>query len=122
MKFILSRIDAIGDVVLTLPLAGILKKYFPESTVFFFGRTYTQPIINTCEHVDGFINYDEFKILTPTGKKKFLSALQADTIIHVFPRYDIARASKAAGIPNRIGTKNRIYHWFTCNKLVSLSR
>ena len=30
-KIIISRTDSIGDVVLTLPLAGLLKKYYPLS-------------------------------------------------------------------------------------------
>lgn len=30
--------------------------------------------------------------------------------------------AKRAGIKNRIATTNRVYHWFTCNKLVKLSR
>jgi ADP-heptose:LPS heptosyltransferase len=46
----------------------------------------------------------------------------ADTIIHVFPDRRIARLAKRAGIRQRIGTTNRIYHWLTCNRLVRLSR
>jgi heptosyltransferase III len=121
-RFIISRTDAIGDVVLTLPVAGIVKNEFHDCTVIFFGRTYTKPIIDACQHIDEFINYDDFAKLSSTGKKDFLKSIKADIIIHIFPRSDIALAAKSAGIKMRIGTTNRIYHWWTCNKLVKLSR
>jgi ADP-heptose:LPS heptosyltransferase len=43
-------------------------------------------------------------------------------IIHIFPRREIARLAKKAGIAVRMGTTNRLYHWGNCNKLVRLSR
>jgi ADP-heptose:LPS heptosyltransferase len=43
-------------------------------------------------------------------------------IIHVLPIAKIAQRAKKLNIPLRIGTTNRIYHWFTCNALVKLSR
>jgi ADP-heptose:LPS heptosyltransferase len=65
------------------------------------------------EHVDGFLNWDEDKNLAAAG---------ADTIIHVFPNKEIASLAKKAQIKERIGTTNRVYHWWTCNRLVKLSR
>jgi ADP-heptose:LPS heptosyltransferase len=43
-------------------------------------------------------------------------------ILHIFPRREIARLARKAGIPYRLGTTNRLYHWGNCNKLVRLSR
>ena len=37
--FLISRTDAIGDVVLTLPVAGRLKQLFPDCRVLLLGRT-----------------------------------------------------------------------------------
>jgi len=111
--FIISRTDAIGDVVLTLPVAGVLKGLYPQSRVLFLGRSYTEEIVKASVHIDGFLNWD---------KSPDLRAAGADTIIHVFPDKRIARQAKKAGIKERIGTTNRIYHWFTCNRLVKLSR
>ncbi|HVU98771.1 MAG TPA: glycosyltransferase family 9 protein [Puia sp.] len=111
--FIISRTDAIGDVVLTLPMAGVLKQLCADTRILFLGRAYTEEVVMASEHIDGFINWDECKDL---------SAFNADTIIHVFPDKDIARLAKKANIKERIGTTNRIYHWWTCNRLVKLSR
>lgn len=111
--FIISRTDAIGDVVLTLPVAGVLKELYPGCRVLFLGRSYTEEVVKASEHIDGFLNWD---------KDKDLAAAGADTIIHVFPDKQIASLAKKAKIKERIGTTNRMYHWWACNRLVKLSR
>lgn len=119
---LISRTDAIGDVVLTLPLCGYLKSIYPGVKISFLGRTYTGPIINACTAVDTFINYDELKALPEAKQVAVLKAKHLDVIIHVYPRKEIAVLAKNASIKLRIGTTNRVFHWLTCNKLVRLSR
>jgi heptosyltransferase III len=119
---LISRIDAIGDVVLTLPMCGYLKLIFPHSKVSFLGRTYTKPVVSACTAVDSFINYDEIKRLPEDEQVNYFKNEKIDTILHVFPNKAVALLAKRAGIKTRIGTTNRIYHWITCNQLVLLSR
>ncbi len=119
---LISRTDAIGDVVLALPLCGFLKKTFPGVTISFLGRTYTRPVIDCCSSVDHFVNYDDLLALDEPGQVNYLRAVQADVIVHVFPVPLLAKLAKGAGIRMRIGTRSRMYHWLTCNKLVGLSR
>lgn len=119
---LISRVDAIGDVVLTLPLCGYLKSIYPDVKISFLGRTYTAPVVRCCGAVDHFINYDELKSLPESEQVHALRTEQIDTIVHVYPQKNIARLARQAGIKNRIGTTNRVFHWFTCNKLVKLSR
>ena len=121
-KIIISRSDAIGDVLLTLPVCGIIKKYYPEVKIVFLGRTYTESIIACCEHVDEFLNADTLLKLSNNEAIKVLQQINADTIVHVFPNKQIAALAKKAKIKNRIGTTNRLFHWVTVNKLVKLSR
>src|SRR6185437_5069786 len=120
--FIISRTDAIGDVVLTLPVAGVLRSLYPQSHIYFLGRSYTEDVVKACEHVDGFLNWDEWKTLPDADAARALADTKADTIIHVFPDRRIARLARQAGIRQRIGTTNRLYHWHTCNRLIRLSR
>jgi heptosyltransferase-3 len=120
--FIISRTDAIGDVVLTLPVAGVLRSLYPLARILFLGRSYTQEIIKACEHIDEFLNWDELKSLPDAESSRILTATGADVIIHVLPNPRIASLANRAGIKLRIGTTNRLYHWFTCNRLVKLSR
>jgi heptosyltransferase III len=39
-----------------------------------------------------------------------------------FPDKNVAKTALRAGIPIRIGTSHRLYHWLYCNKLPSFSR
>ena len=116
-NIIISRTDSIGDVVLTLPVAAAIKKKFPAIKIAFLGKAYTRPVIEACRYIDEFIELDDFmkKEMTIAGKKP-------EAILHVFPVKKIAFRAKKLGIPMRIGTTNRIYHWAACNKLVKLSR
>ncbi len=120
--FIISRTDAIGDVVLTLPVAGRLKQLFPGCRVLLLGRTYTRAVAEACPWIDDFVNLDELQQRPPNQQVAALRALGADTIVHVFPDKHLARIAWLAGIRQRIGTRNRWFHWLTCNRLVKLSR
>lgn|GEM_PF-107963 len=114
---IISRTDSIGDVVLSLPLATVLKQHFPNMIIGFMGAKYTQSVIESCAAVDQFIDIEDFltKEITLAGEKP-------QCIIHVLPRKNIAQRAAKLNIPQRIGTFNRFFHWLTCNKLVKLSR
>ncbi|WP_426061289.1 glycosyltransferase family 9 protein [Hymenobacter sp. B1770] len=120
--FLVSRTDAIGDVVLTLPVAGQLKQLFPGSRVVLIGRTYTAPVAAACPWVDDFLNLDELLQKPEAEQLAALQAYAAAAIIHVFPNKTLARLAQKAKIPVRIGTRNRWQHWLTCNRLVALSR
>ncbi|HTR30267.1 MAG TPA: glycosyltransferase family 9 protein [Puia sp.] len=120
--FIISRTDAIGDVVLTLPVAGVLRSLYPASRILFLGRSYTEEVVRCCEHIDGFLNWDEWQSLPPAEAARAMAATGADCIVHVFPRRGIARIARMARIKERIGTTNRVYHWLYCNVRVPLSR
>jgi ADP-heptose:LPS heptosyltransferase len=119
-RIIISRTDSIGDVVLTLPVAGMLKKQLPGCRLIFLGKSYTRDVIRACKHIDEFLDWDE--ISGNPDPVSSIGSVNADMIIHIFPRREIARIAKKAGIPVRMGTTNRLYHWGNCNKLVRLSR
>ncbi|MBD3639099.1 MAG: glycosyltransferase family 9 protein [Crocinitomicaceae bacterium] len=121
-KIVISRTDSIGDVVLTLPLAGILKKKFPNAQVIFLGNTYTKPIIQCSEHVDEVWEWAIMKSWSYDEQVEWLIEQNVDVFLHVFPRREIARIVKKANIPFRIGTSHRIYHLLTCNNLVNFTR
>jgi len=119
---IISRTDGIGDVILTLPVAGLMKKLHPGIKIWFVGRSYTSPVIAACEHIDEFINWDELSDYTPKEKIEHFKALQADAIVHVFPNKDLARIAYQCKIPLRVGTSHRFHHWLYCNRLVQVGR
>lgn len=119
-SFLLSRTDSIGDMILTLPMAGLLKKIHPGCKVIILGKNYTRSVVECAQHVDSFLDIDTLPI-HPKACAEFLNALGITDVIHVFPvkqvAFQLARTGK-----RRIGTVNRWYHWLTCNQLIQLSR
>lgn len=121
-RIIISRTDSIGDVVLTLPVAGALKKHFPDCTVIFLGSSYTKPIVECCPYVDEFADWHLISQLSEKEQIKYFQSLNADTILHIFPRKEIAKLAQKSNITTRVGTSHRSFHWFTCNRRINLSR
>lgn len=119
---LLSRTDSIGDVMLTLPMAGLLKQSFPNTRITFLGRGYTLPVLRHCRHIDAVMTLEELAEGGDPAAVERMRALRADTVIHVFPHREVARWAKRAGIPLRIGTSHRTWHWTTCNARVPFSR
>lgn len=116
-NIIISRTDSIGDVILTLPLAAVIKQHYPSIKIAFLGKKYTQPIIECCEYIDEFIEVEDF-----LKNKITIGGTAPEAILHVFPVKEIASRAKKLSIPLRIGTTNRLYHWLSCNQLIRLSR
>jgi ADP-heptose:LPS heptosyltransferase len=121
-NIIISRTDSIGDVILTLPLCGILKSEFPDAKIFFLAKDYVKDVVESSVYVHRFVSYDQLIHISEKEQIDFLKKLNADLIIHVFPNKKIAKIAKKAKIPVRIGTSHRLFHLFTCNKKVKFSR
>lgn len=119
---IISRTDSIGDVILTLPMCGIIKKNFPNVKIIFLAKAYTEAIVKASSHVDEFVNWDEMNQGSPASQITALQKMKPDVIIHVFPRKEILWLAKRAHISWRIATAGRIYTIGKCNKLVFFSR
>lgn len=120
--FLVSRTDAIGDLVLTLPVCGWLKQQYSGCRVVLLGRDYTRAVAAACPVIDDFISDDDLQQLPEAAQIAALRAVEADAVVHVFPSRRLTRLSRQAGIPVRIGTRNRWFHWLSCNRLVALSR
>ena len=113
MKILISRTDNLGDVMLSLPVAGKLRQLFPEATLAFVGKKYTKPLIDACTFVDEFIDKDHLENH---------DCQDADAIVFLYPDIEVARWAKAQHIRLRIGTSHRWWHWLYCNQLITFSR
>lgn len=114
-NILISRTDSIGDVVLTLPVCVWLKKQFPTCKITFLGNTYTRPILECLPEIDTILEWKELEKLPFEQQIQTIQQLQIDTCIHVFPKKEIAKLMKKAGVANRIGTSHRLFHLLTCN-------
>lgn len=108
--------------MLTLPVCGILKSLFPSVRITFIGKNYTKDIIQACIHVDDFMSWDELQQHSEKDQIAQLIALQADSIIHVFPEKELLKLAFKSRIKNRIATGRRWWTVFNCNFPVFFSR
>lgn len=121
-NILVNRVDAMGDVVLALPVCGLLKKYFPGSTISFLGKSYTKSVAMCCTHVDHFMNRDDWEGLSKHEINEIINAANIDTVIHLLPDVPSIIACANAGIKWRIGARNKILYWRYCNRLVHVRR
>ncbi len=110
-NILIVRTDRIGDVVLTLPLAGIIKKHYPDCKVAFLVNDYTKEIAKSNNLIDEVIT------LKLTGDKiNFSSTLNEikqrrfDLAIVVYPKFTVALLIFLSGIKKRIGSG---YRWYS---------
>lgn len=110
-SILIVRTDRIGDLVLTLPLAGLIKKQYPSCKVSFLVREYTKNIVSNHPSIDDVIVFKEnngkvslFDNLNTIKSKKF------DTCIVVYPTFVLSLIMFLSGIKNRIGTG---YRWYS---------
>jgi heptosyltransferase-3 len=116
-NIIISRTDSIGDMILALPVAKILKEQLPGVTIAMLAKAYTKPIALASEYVDAFIDVEDFftKDVSVNGEKP-------QSIIFLNTVTKLARRAHELMIPVRIGTAGRLYHWKYCNYRVFFSR
>ncbi len=117
MRILVSRTDRIGDVVLTLPLCGLLTERL-GAEVLFLGRGYTRAVVEASDAVNGMLDWDAVAGESRDAQARFLADARADVILHVRPTHAISRAAHHAHIPSRIGTSRRLHHWLHCTRLV----
>lgn len=110
----ISRTDAIGDVILTLPLAKYLADNYPETKVDFLAAPYTMDIISRANYLD--------QKVAKTKANEYFESFKPDAIIMVFPDKEISELAKKQKIKFRVGTSHRWWHWLHLNKRVDFSR
>jgi ADP-heptose:LPS heptosyltransferase len=110
-RILVVRTDRIGDVILTLPMAHVLKRQFPASRVAMLIREYTAELVALHASVDDVLFDDEGG--HPLALRKLVAQLRAgnfDVVFHTHPRFRLAIATFMAGIPVRVGTG---YRWYS---------
>lgn len=106
-KILLTRIDRIGDVVLTTPVFRAVRECFPKAWIAAMVRSETREIVEGNPYIDEVMVYDkEGKEKSPF--KTFLFGLglrrkKFDLVINFHPTHRVHWVSFVAGIPVRIG-------------------
>lgn len=123
-RILLSRTDAIGDLILTLPVARSIKEAYPDYHITMLVSEYTEPLLEGEEYIDGVMtipgrelgNYVEVKEVS-----HLLRAGDFDAVVFFYPRFSLALAAQMARISRRIGTGYRSYS-LLLNERVKLHR
>ena len=105
-RILICRTDAIGDLILTLPLAGWIKATAPQMKVSVLVRSYAEAIAIACTDVDEVLIWDPQNDEVEWG--------QFDAAILAFPDDAVARKLQKSGVPIRVGTGRR---WPTALRL-----
>lgn len=117
-NILIARTDRIGDIVLTLPLAGLIKKHYPECKVSFLVRDYTRSILNYHPFIDEIIILkEENKKVNLLDNLKIISSKKYDTCIVVNPTFIISLIMFLSRIETRIGTGFRWYSFLFNTKV-----
>lgn len=108
---LISRTDNIGDVVCTLPLAGIIKSRYPNCKITLLARDYVRAIATHSKYIDDFLSWDILSKQTEADAIAFIQSKKIDVVMHVHHDKIISQLMKKAKIPYRIASVSRSYHW-----------
>jgi lipopolysaccharide heptosyltransferase II len=117
-NLLIVRTDRIGDVVLSLPLAEIIKKYYPQCKVTFLVRNYTKDIIENHPFIDNTIILKEKnENVSIFNNVADIKSFNFDSSIIVYPTFQTSLIIFLSWIKNRIGTGYRWYSFLFNNKI-----
>lgn len=107
-KVLVARTDALGDLVLTLPLLQALRDRFPNAQLDLLVRPYAEAVALAAIHADGVLLWtDEMAKDARRQGADFLKRSAYDAVVLAFPDAQVVQACVGAGIPMRLGTGRR---------------
>jgi ADP-heptose:LPS heptosyltransferase len=110
-NILIVRTDRIGDVVLSLPLAGLIKKHYPDCKVSFLLRDYTKEITVDHPHIDEVLIIKEKHGKIPVSSNVHqLKEKSFDSCIVVYPTLITALIVFLSRIKIRVGSG---YRWYS---------
>jgi ADP-heptose:LPS heptosyltransferase len=117
-NILIVRTDRIGDVILSLPIASVIKEYYPNCKVSFLIRDYTKPLTEANPHIDESIiikeNNGRFRILENV---RLLKKYNFDAAIVLYPTFILCLIIFLAGIKKRVGTGYRLYSFLFTDRV-----
>jgi len=121
LRILVTRIDRIGDVVLSTPIPREIKKAYPNSFVSVLVRNYTKDIYLNNPHVDEIILYDNEDSSEPKSFWQLVKEIKKFKFTHAFmllPNESLTWIFFFSGITNRIGVGHKLYQFLSFTKYV----
>jgi heptosyltransferase-2 len=119
-RLLITRIDRIGDVVLSTPIPREVKRKYPDSFIAVLVRDYTKDIYKNNPYVDEIIVYDKdendfnfWQIVKTLRNYKFNHAFM------LLPDERLNWLLFFSGIKNRIGVGHKLYQFLSFTKYIN---
>lgn len=124
MKVIINRTDAIGDTILTLPMAHAIKENFPGAKVLFIVSAKSADLFTGHPFVDEIHVYDSRMSTYRKLRKLFrmFRKFKADAYFHVGGSFYPSYAAWITKVPFRGGLVSRLLSFIYLNKGVRQKR
>lgn len=122
IRLLISRIDRIGDVVLSTPLPREMNRANPDNYIAVLVSSYTRDIYINNPNVDEIISYDvddEGNSLTFWQQVKIIRKLRCNYAFMLLPDERLNWVLFFSGIPNRFGVGHKLYQYLSFSKIVS---
>ncbi len=117
-NLLIVRTDRIGDVVLSLPLASIIKKHIPDCRITFLVRNYTRALVDNNPYIDEIIILKESRKKIPIRQNVAnIAHYNFDSAVIVYPTFVTSLIIYLSKIKNRIGTGYRWYSFLFNHKI-----
>jgi heptosyltransferase-2 len=125
LRILVSRIDRIGDVVLSTPIPREIKRANPDSYVAVLVRKYTGDIYPNNPHLDKIILYDGENEKSPKSFFQLVNEIRKFRFTHAFmllPNERLNWILFFSGIPYRIGVGHKLYQFLSFSKYVDRNK
>lgn len=121
LRVLVSRIDRIGDVVLSTPIPREIKKNFPDSFVSVLVKKYTRDMYIHNPHVDEIIMYEGEDDSKPKTFWQLVREIRKLKFTHAFmllPNERLNWILFFSGITHRIGVGHKLYQFLSFSQFV----
>ncbi|TWT67164.1 glycosyltransferase family 9 protein [Allorhodopirellula solitaria] len=105
-RILISRMSAIGDAILTLPVACCLREHFPDAYIAWVVESKAAPMVRGHQALDAVIEFQRGWFTSPRGVKEARAKLQEhrfEIAIDCQGNTKSALAGKLSGASRRIG-------------------
>ncbi|MCH1575287.1 MAG: glycosyltransferase family 9 protein, partial [Flavobacteriales bacterium] len=110
-KILVARTDALGDLVLSLPILRALRNRFPKAQIDLLVRPYAEAVARASQDVDHVLVWtDKAAKSAHDHGPGLLKRAGYDAVVLAYPDAAVVAACVGAGIPMRLGTGRR---WHT---------
>ena len=109
-NILIQRTDRLGDAILSYYLIATLKKQLPKATLYVLASPVNHAFFNTLTSIKAVFVAD-IKHNTIQNEKELIHQFHQaniDTVIHLYDEAHLAKLTKQAKIPTRIGFGNKL--------------